>query len=137
MSNRAIFETFMAAVFARDRTTVDAMLHPDFVITEAPGLPYGGTYHGPSGWRELNRAVIAAWGAINVEVTEMLGETADTLVVRMTVSGTAQTTGTRFTTEILEIWRFRDGRILAIMPYYWDTHLLTVINAGTEQAAAS
>jgi uncharacterized protein len=130
MSNRVLFETFMAAVRARDGATVDAMLHPDLVITEAPGLPYGGTFHGAAGWRALNRAVAAAWGAMQVDVTEILGETADTLVVLMTLSGTAQATGKSFTTSILEIWRFTDGRISAITPYYWDTHHLVQISSA-------
>ena len=133
MSNRALFETFMAAVRARDRVTVDAMLSGDLVITEAPGLPYGGTFHGPAGWRALNRAVAAAWGEIQVEVTEILGETADTLVVLMAMSGTAQATGQPFTTTILEIWRFTDGRISAITPYYWDTQHLGQISGAKPQ----
>jgi ketosteroid isomerase-like protein len=128
MGTRATFERFFAAVSGRDRATVEAMLHPEFTITEAPSLPYAGRYDGAEGWRRLNRAVAAAWSNLAVEVTEIFGETPDALVVRMSMSGTAPG-GATFTTSILEIWRFEGERIREITPYYFDTHHLVALHA--------
>lgn len=136
MSHRATFERFFAAIQRRDRETVAALIHPDFQIVEAPSLPYAGTWRGFDGWRGLNRAVAGAWADMNVVVDEILGESADALVVRMTLSGRAGPSGTPFTTSILEIWRFEGGQVRGITPYYWDTHHLASLHAGAPEAGA-
>jgi ketosteroid isomerase-like protein len=38
--------------------------------------------------------------------------------------GRATRSGLAFDTSIFELWRFRDGLIFDIRPYYWDTNLL-------------
>ena len=128
MSNKAIFETFFAAVTRRDHAAANALMANDFFIVEAEGLPYAGRYEGVEGWRRLNKNVREAWQPMQVSVREVLGETADTLVVRMEIAGHAG--GKPFTTEILEIWRFRAGRICQITPFYFDTQALAVLRAG-------
>ena len=128
MKNRALFDQFMTAVTTRDGAGAKAMLHPDFTVVEAAGLPYAGTWRGYEGWRALNRAVRDAWADFHVETDEFLGETDATLVVRMTISGKARLTGTPFKTGILEIWRFEGGLIREVTPYYWDTHHLAAIS---------
>jgi ketosteroid isomerase-like protein len=124
---RACCERFLAAVAARDARTVELMLAPDFTVTEAAGLPYGGTYQGSQGWRELMKAVFALWPDFKARPVEYFGEGDDTLVVRFAISGRNPDTDVAFESTVLEIWRFRGGQIVRIEPYYWDTHHLATL----------
>jgi ketosteroid isomerase-like protein len=130
MSHRAFCERFLAALAAGDFDAVGAMLDPDFVLEEAAGLPYAGTYRGVDGWRALSKAIVATWGGFRARILEVPGEGADTLVVRLAISGRSRKTGTPFESTVLELWRFRDGRLREIVPYYWDTHHLATIDGG-------
>lgn len=126
MSHREFCERFVAAIQVGDRDAMAAMLHPDFVVVEPEGLPYRGVYRGVDGWFALTKAVIGAWGTFKLETLEHLGETADSFVVRFGLSGRSRKTGRSFETTVLELWRFKDGKLIEILPYYFDTHLLAM-----------
>lgn len=130
MSHRAFCERFLSAMSAGDFAATSDMIDRDFVVQEAAGLPYAGTYRGIDGWRELSKAVLKTWADFKIRPLELLGETDNTLVVRFALSGRSRRTGTSFETTVLELWRFRDGRLCEIVPYYWDTHHLAAIDRG-------
>jgi ketosteroid isomerase-like protein len=122
--HRAFCERFYAAMQAGDFTAMDDMLDADFVLREPDGLPYAGTYRGAAGWRALCKSVIAVWADFKIRPLEYPGETDSTLVVRFAISGRSRRTGIPFDSTVLELWRFREGRLCEIHPYYWDTHQL-------------
>jgi ketosteroid isomerase-like protein len=124
MSHRAFCERFIAALSAGDFDTIGGMLDPDFVVQEADGLPYAGSYRGLEGWRALSKAVITTWSGFKLHPLEFLGETEETFVVRFAISGRSRKTGTPFESTVMELWRFRGPLLREIIPYYWDTHLL-------------
>ncbi len=126
MSHREFCERFLAAMSVGDFDTQGAMLDESFVVHEAEGLPYAGDYHGIAGWRALSKAVVATWGGFALKPMEFLGETADTFVVRFRISGRSRKTGKTFDSTVLELWKFNDGRLWEITPYYWDTHALAL-----------
>jgi ketosteroid isomerase-like protein len=130
MSRRAFCERFFAAITSGNMDEVAGLIDPEFVVTEAEGLPYAGTYRGVDGWRALSKAIVAAWGSFKLQPLEYLGETADTIVVRFAISGRSRKTGTPFESTVLELWRFRGDRLREIVPYYWDTHHLATISGG-------
>lgn len=130
MSHQDFCDRFMALLQKGDFDALGPMLDPDFVLREARGLPYAGEYHGLDGWRALSRAVSAAWAGMRLERLEYVAEGADTLVVRFALSGKSRKNGTPFETTVMELWRFRDGKLREILPYYWDTHHLATIHRG-------
>jgi ketosteroid isomerase-like protein len=132
MSRSAFCQRFIAAVTAGDLDAVAELIDPEFVVTEAEGLPYAGTYRGVDGWRALSKAIVATWGGFRLQLLEVLGETADTLVVRFAIFGRSRKTGTPFASTVLELWRFRGDRLCEIVPYYWDTHHLASIDIANE-----
>jgi ketosteroid isomerase-like protein len=111
---------------AGDFDALGAMLDESFVVHEAPGLPYGGDYHGIAGWRALSQAVVSTWAGFRIKPLEFLGETTDTFVVRFAISGRSRKTGKTFESTVLELWKFNGVRLREITPYYWDTHALEV-----------
>ena len=128
MNFREFSEVFLTTLAAGDFDRLAPMLDPDFVVHEAAALPYGGDYHGVDGWRQLSNAIAASWAGFRIERKEVYGETADSLVIRLFLKGRSRRTGIPFETSVLELWRFREGRLREITPYYWDTHLLASIN---------
>lgn len=132
MSHQQFAERFLAAVRGGDEATMREMLHPDFELEEAASLPYGGVYRGVDGWLSLCRAVVATWSKFRLTFLEFAGEAADSLVVRFAISGCSRRTLKPFESSVLELWRFKDGKLIRIAPYYFDTQLLVRANTPDE-----
>ena len=130
MGHRQFSERFLAAMRAGDEAALREMMDPDFTVEEADSLPYGGTYRGVEGWMTLSRAVVAAWAGFRLELADYVAETPDSLVVRFRIAGRSRKTGRSFESSVMEWWMFKEGRLLRILPYYFDTHLLVAANAG-------
>jgi ketosteroid isomerase-like protein len=93
MSHREFAERYFTALMANDQNKMREMIDPDFVITEAAGLPYAGTFRGVDAWFDLAKAIVGVWGGFKIRPLEFLGETADTLVIRFAISGKSRKTG--------------------------------------------
>jgi ketosteroid isomerase-like protein len=128
MDTRRMVDTFLAALAAGDFGTIGPFLHPDFVVHEAPSLPYAGSFRGLDGWRELSRRVVRAWRDFRFELIEFHGSRDDALIMRFAISGQSRRSGKSFRTTVLELWRFRDGLLCEIVPYYWDTAELVAVD---------
>jgi uncharacterized protein len=129
VSHRPFFERFMAATRAGDKAALAEMVHPEFELIEPTGVPYEGTFRGLAGWRKLARAVVEAWEDFSVEPIAFPGESEDSFVVKLRLSGRSRKTGRAFEMSVLELWTFRDGKLIGISPHYFDTHLLAKIDA--------
>lgn len=130
MRHQAFCDRFFPALAAGDFAAMAPMVDPDFVVYEADGLPYAGTYRGLDGWRKLSRAVVATWAEFKFHALEFPGDTENSLVVRFAISGRSRKTGKTFETTVLELWRFRHNRLCEIVPYYWDTRHLAEIDGA-------
>jgi ketosteroid isomerase-like protein len=119
-----VVKKFYAATQAADGAAILAILHPEFQIHTAPGLPCdaGGTFHGPE------EALIRVWGAIfkaydTAPYEETWQETANgTVVVTGRYRGIARATGRAYEAEFAHLWRVTDGRI-SWLHQYTDTAL--------------
>lgn len=129
MKYRGFCEQFVAALGVGDWARMEQLLHPDFEVVEAAGLPYAGVYRGAEGWRRLSDAVLSTWSGFRLALMEMHGGNEDAAVLRFAMSGRSRKTGTAWETSVLELWKFRDDRLIRIDPYYFDTHLLARADA--------
>ena len=116
MSYKPFFDRFMAATRTGDKATLLELVHPEFELIEPSGLPYEGVYRGVDGWRKLARAVVEAWEDFKVEPIAFPGESNDTFTVHLRLSGRSRKTGLPFSMSVLELWRFRDGRLIRAAP---------------------
>jgi ketosteroid isomerase-like protein len=128
MEYRAFCDRFLAALQAGDWPAMERMLHPDFEVVEAEGLPYAGVYRGFTGWRGLSDAILSTWSGFRIALIEMHGGD-DAAVLRFAISGRSRRTGRSWNSSVLELWKFRDGLLARIDPYYFDTHLLAKADA--------
>jgi uncharacterized protein len=107
-----------------DRAAMEGMLHADFEVLEAAGLPYAGSYRGIDGWLQLCSAVVGTWSQFKLKFIEYAGEYENNLVIRFGISGRSRKTGNSFESTVMELWKFKDDKLISILPYYFDTHLL-------------
>ncbi|MFJ4713599.1 nuclear transport factor 2 family protein [Streptomyces sp. NPDC088785] len=94
-------------------------LDPEVTLHQAPGLPYAGTWRGPSGIERFLSVMGDAW-----QVMEFLDQhcfvNGPDVVVTNRVRFVARTTGRELDTRIVQEMTVRDGRLVEIRPFYWD-----------------
>ncbi len=108
-----------------------ALLHPQVHITLPASLPHGGSYQGTEGARLLRQRLLAAWSAFAVEILEHLVG-ADSVITMIRLKAVAKPSGRPVDMKIAEFWRFRDGQVVELSAYYFDTK--AVFDACTQQA---
>lgn len=106
----------------------------DAVGYEAEGIPYGGVYPGKEGCIRLNEALFKAWESLSWNVLELTGG-GDIVVVHLEMTFKPKG-GEAIKHPIMELWRFRDGKIIEIRPFYYDTHLIRQVLSKASASAA-
>ena len=104
-----------AATGAGDWDKVATMVTDDLVITEAPGLPMEGVYKGRNALRDL---YIDVFKMLQVESLEMVERTFGgdhaCCILKMHYGKGLEPA------ELVEMFRFRDGKVAEIKPFYYD-----------------
>jgi uncharacterized protein len=113
---------FYEGLVVGDLAPADALFDFDnLVMYEPDGLPYGGAYRGKKGLLEGIAAIAAVWKRIRFsDLRYSLGE--DIAIVNFTMSAISRATGKELAMPVCEVWRFRNGRVIEVAPFYWDTH---------------
>ncbi|WP_219894983.1 nuclear transport factor 2 family protein [Aquisediminimonas profunda] len=94
--------------------------HPDAVMIEPDGLPYGGNYRGPDAIRKGIENAVATWEDFGGFV-EDVAASGNLVYVHMHVMGKGKASGEAFAMPIVEVLRFRDGQLIEFRPFYFDT----------------
>jgi ketosteroid isomerase-like protein len=126
----AVMERFYAAEAAyiaaggfgeADYGEIADCLDPEFVLHQAPGLPFTGTgeWRGRAGMERFLGRFSEVWESLEILEQERWGD-GNTVVVRNRVRFRARATGRDVETDILQLIRVRDGRMLEVRPFYWD-----------------
>ena len=123
---RKLFETAVAGDFE----ALKQYLHPDVRVNEAESLPYGGVYVGIDQMVALNAHVFSFWTDFSITVKQLFGE-GEWVTALTEMQGKARTTGLAFKMPLSEVFRVKDGKIVEITPYYFDTTLLGDAMQGT------
>lgn len=109
-----------------------ACLDPEVVMHQAPSLPYGGTYSGPTGIEDFMAAMSTTWASLEFLEQTFVAE-GDHVVVKNRGRLTARTTGRVLETSVMQMITVRDGLIAEIHPFYWDTAAIAdVLRAADE-----
>jgi ketosteroid isomerase-like protein len=120
---------FVKAIAGEAFDDARALLHRDFVVHEAGGLPYSGEYHGPGGFFELlgkmDEAMELTPGAT---FQYLLAD--DTVAIRGWLRLTARATGQSVEQSLVEIYTVRDGLIIELDVYYKDPSAVAALLAG-------
>ena len=113
---RQCVDDLYAATGRGDFDAAASMLTEDFFITEADGLPMAGVYRGRDALRDL---FVRVMGMVDVVALDrhalMIGE--DCAVVHLSFRFADPALAP---SELCEMFRFRDGKLCEIRPFYFD-----------------
>jgi ketosteroid isomerase-like protein len=114
--NIKFVQDLFAATGGGDWKAAESMLSTDFLVTEADTLPFGGIYRGPGALRELFEIVIASAGVVGLDIHEITaGGDRVVALLDLLLEGTPPVR-----VPLAETFRFRDGKVCEIRPYYYD-----------------
>lgn len=117
---------FGAALREKDMDGVSELLHDDFVVFEAGGLPYSGHYRGPSGFVDLLTAMNEVLELTPGPIARAAVD--DSMVVsRFRLRFTARVSGRSTEMSIVELYRVSHGRIIELDVYYKDPSAVTAL----------
>jgi uncharacterized protein len=110
---------FMAATGAERLDERRSLLHDDFVVHEAGGLPFSGDYYGSQGFFELLTRMSDLLDLTPGPIaTDALGD--DAVAARFRLTFTSRASGKSVEMGLVEIYTVRDGRIAELDVYYKD-----------------
>jgi ketosteroid isomerase-like protein len=110
-----------AAISSGDLDAFYSCFHEDVVLHEAESLPYGGCYRGLAELKHGVAKVFDAWADFRFHVEEVAAA-GDMAFVYLHGCGTGKKTGKTFAFPFVEVWRFRQGKVIELRPFYWDTN---------------
>jgi hypothetical protein len=125
---RAIYDAFGSG----DIPAALERLSPDLVWNEADDFPYAdrNPYVGPQAVLEGVFARIGGeWDGFGVNVEELL-DAGDTVVMLGRYSGTYKATGKPQDTQVVHVWRLKDGRAVGFQQYANTLHVAKVTGAA-------
>ena len=126
-SRAAILKKFLELGRARDLAALRAMVTEDIRITEAESLPFGGEYVGWAGYLELTNKVFGKIRKVRLELMGTWDGPQQSLVAHFVLNAVSKRTEKEISMPLLEIWEFKNDKISAITPFYYDTHLLSLL----------
>lgn len=112
------------------------LVHPDFIVFEDFGMPYGGIYRGPDGFAELVSKVVATWDGLQTECLSLLDEPGgDGVLMVMRLTGRSHSSGRTVEAQTSEFWRISNGRLAEGRVWYFDTPTVAAALAGENEGA--
>jgi len=130
--SKQVVERFYASL--ADIEALKRLLHPQIRLIEAPSLPYGGDFHGIEGLLQVLNSLFASWKDCAVEMKQVVAD-GDTAVGLIEIRGVGAKSGIPFEMSVAEVFRVRDGLIVEIKPFYFDTHRLFEVHTGSAGAS--
>jgi hypothetical protein len=124
----AVVRRFMGAAGIEHRAERAELLHEDFVVYAAGGLPYSGNYRGAPGFFELLTKISDALTLQPGPVTlDALGE--HIVVARFRLTLISRASGGIAETGLVELYTVRGGLIAELDVYYKDPSVVTELLA--------
>jgi len=128
MSKKQFMENLSKAIDSGDEGRIAALFDPNFIMYEDGGMPYGGVFHGPSGFRKVQTTVYETWRDHTIDPVTILEEPdGDRICLVIRFTGKPGKTDEVVETYVNEIWTVRDGKAVEARVWYWDSDRLSKI----------
>jgi len=121
----AIAQRLYDAALTGDWKTAGEIIAPECVIVEATALPFAGTYQGLEGLKALFVKFAQSITAKGLKFLPML--TGPDLVCAQ-LEIIVEHGGRDVTLKVVEILRFKNGRVVELTPYYFDSALVNAVS---------
>ena len=124
-SRVAILEKFLELGRSRDMAALEVMITEDIRIQQAPSLPFGGVYVGWAGYLDVTEQLFGKMRKVHLELIETWDGPQSSLIAHFMLNAVSKRTQEAICMPLLEKWEFKDDKVAAITPFYYDTHLLS------------
>lgn len=125
------------AAFAQSRVErAMELLDEAVAFRPFPGMPgHGGDWIGRDGFLEMCKAYGTAWEAARNVTFQYLDAGDDKVVILLSFDSTSKVTGRMVPVQMVEVITLRDGRILELVPYYYDGYCIVETAGGPKRRA--
>ena len=114
-------ERFVGAIMAGDWDTAEQLADPDFELREPAALPYGGIYKGIEGFKQCLAAIQGTHKTTGLDIlSSYFAAEPDRMITEMDWRGIPHATGQEVSSKVLEKYEFRDGKVLAIILFWFN-----------------
>src|SRR5882757_1791060 len=120
MDAREVAERMVRSVISGDVGAATEFVHPQVVIHEPEGLPYGGDWHGRAGFQEMFSTMVSLL-EFTLDKYEVIAMGPDLAMMRAEVTFIGRASRTQLRTKIVEIYTVRDHMIIDADIYPKDT----------------
>jgi hypothetical protein len=127
-SDLATVQKFMQLIAEEKFDEARPLMHDDFWVDEAGGLPYSGIYEGADGFFDLARTITGQFTLTANEVNIL--PIGDTYVCRFVLTFTRKDNGKSHTMKFVEIYEVRDGKLAGLDVFYKDPLAITKLAEG-------
>jgi ketosteroid isomerase-like protein len=93
---------------------------PEVTIVEPLSLPHGGRHRGVEAYRSLQEHMRALWEQ-RIESAEYWPCAPDRVALRIVIRWTARATGRSVVLPMIDMIKFRDGKIIEVEAFVQDT----------------
>jgi ketosteroid isomerase-like protein len=126
-----VVREFYRAGRAGELDIVRSLLARDVVLVEPDSMPYRGSYSGVDAVVQLQRDLYTKYYEFSkFELTSVIGD-GENAVAQVKVVGAARATGRLIETSAVEWFVVRNGQIMSITPYHYDTaEMLKAMDTG-------
>ena len=104
---------------------LEAMITEDIRIQQAPSLPFGGVYVGWAGYLDVTEKLFGKMRKVHLELIETWDGPQSSLIAHFMLNAVSKRTREAICMPLLEKWEFKDDKVAAITPFYYDTQLLS------------
>ena len=109
-----------------DFSSMQKIISKDAIYSQAEGLPYGGTYIGFDGMVQM---FTKAQGYFNLQIVGepvyFTSSNPDEVIIHFTIKCKSKSSNNEITMPIAEYFEVKNGVIISIRPFYFDTKAFT------------
>jgi ketosteroid isomerase-like protein len=120
--NFLLKQAFVNAVFSGDHASLRRLADPEFELHEGSGLPFAGLYRGAEGFIEFLHIFNTSFEIQRLEETMAYScDDPDQMAFQFELEAVLPGTKDNFKSTLVELWQFRDGKVLKIVPHYFNS----------------
>jgi ketosteroid isomerase-like protein len=122
--NVKIVEIMLANGHAQRWDVVRPYVADDLVLHVPEGLPFGGDYHGWEGYINILKTIGAFFSELKGGSRE-IATVGNKVIVMNTLTGRIAKNGQPISFPLTDIWELRDGKVVEITAFYYDTKAIS------------
>ena len=129
IDNRKIVEEYYTTLRGNQDAVMRKFVDPQVAVHIPLSLPWRGEYRGYDGFKKSADWFFGVWDDLQMRDLRFVGDgTSDKVFAVSRVTGKSKATGESLEMPLAEMFTLRDGKIIEVRPFYFDTaEMLRVI----------